>query len=275
MANNKFLMNDCARFLDFPLHIHTAARLTSNRYRHNNNCLSMIYLCFVLAEEQDEILELDGVPRLDSNPPFMRVTFPGTRAHHLRAGSRNELFFTYDGSSLESFSRFGFHNCNFVMTERFSSLLDETEKLLTHFRAVGVADQLDRLAVMLGLEAMLSSLSDSEDRPSPGTERIHRIRKYFQFHFAEHPDIEKILPGFGISRRTFYREWGQAFAESPAEYLLKLRINEARMLLQNSSLRIYEIASECGYPNVTYFSRCFAQAIGMTPQAYRRLCRKR
>ena len=126
-----------------------------------------------------------------------------------------------------------------------------------------------------GLEAMLSSLSDSEDRPSPGTERIHRIRMYFQFHFAEHLDIEKILPGFGMSRRTFYREWGQAFAESPAEYLLKLRINEARMLLQNSSLRIYEIASECGYPNVTYFSRCFAQAIGMTPQAYRRLCRKR
>ena len=56
----------------------------------------LIHLCFVLSEEEDEVLELDGVKRYDSNPPFMRVTYPGTIAHHLHSSVRNELFFTYE-----------------------------------------------------------------------------------------------------------------------------------------------------------------------------------
>ena len=35
--------------------------------------------------------ELDGVKRYDINPPFMRVTYPGVYANHLRSSSRNEL----------------------------------------------------------------------------------------------------------------------------------------------------------------------------------------
>lgn len=274
MENNTYSLDDCIRFMDFPLHIQTAARRKSNHFRHQNNRLTSIYLCFVLAEETDEILELDGVPRMDINPPFMRVTYPGARANHLRSSSRNELFFTYDASDLETFKRFGFHNCNFSLTERFSSLLAETEKLLLNHQAIGIADQLDRLAVMLGLEAMLSSLSTGETQVNPGTERIHQIRKFFQFHYTENLELDKVLSRFGLSRRTFYREWSQAFPESPAEYLVKLRMNEAQMLLQNSSLRIYEIAAECGYPNEIYFSRCFAKNTGMTPQAYRKLYKK-
>ena len=274
MANNTFMMGDCSRFLDFPLHIQSAARRTSNSFRHKNNYLTSIYLCFVLAEEDDDILELDGVPRIDSNPPFMRVTYPGSRANHLRASSRNELFFTYNSSYLETFKRFGFHSCNFTLTERFSSLLAQTEELLPNFRAIGVADQLDRLAVMLGMEAMLASLSAQENPLNPGTERIHQIKKFFQFHYMENFDLNIILAKFGISRRTFYREWSQAFVESPAEYLLKLRMDEARLLLQNSLLRIYEVAAECGYANETYFSRCFTREIGMTPHEYRKLYRK-
>ena len=74
-----------------------------------------------------------------------------------------------------------------------------------------------------------------------------------------------------MSLRTFYREWKAVFPESPAEYLLNLRMQEARQLLRITSLRIYEVADACGYPNVIYFSRVFAKSNGMTPQAYRKL----
>ena len=271
MIRKSYDLSHCQRFHDFPLNIFTAARRYSNSFRHKENKLLLIHLCFVLSEEEDEVLELDGVKRYDSNPPFMRVTYPGTIAHHLRSSRRNELFFTYESSYLEAFRKFGFSDCNFRMTDRFKGLLEQVEKLLPVCTSLGVADRLDRLAVMLGLEAMLSALEPSEEPARNGSERICQVEKYFQFHYSENFDLEDILKQYGMSLRTFYREWKIAFPMSPAQYLLNLRMQKACRLLRNADLRIYEIANLCGYCNELYFCRVFVKANGMTPQAYRKL----
>ena len=138
-----------------------------------------------------------------------------------------------------------------------------------------MADQLDRLAVMLGLEAMLSAQEPSEAPVRNGSERIAKVEKYFQFHYSENFDLEKILKKNGMTRRTFYREWKTAFPISPAQYLLNLRMQRACRLLQNTDLRIYEISKACGYPNEIYFRRVFVKAHGMTPLSYRRACLKK
>lgn len=270
MENQTCSVNKCERFLDFPLHIDHVSRRRSNTFKHKKNRLALIHLCFVLSEEDDEILELDGVKRYDSNPPFMRVTYPGMIANHLHVSRRNELFFAYESSYLEVFKQFGFHDCNFQMTPRFTSLLEEVEKLLPYFTSLGVADRLDRLAVMMGLEAMLSALETPEKTTLPGSERIYQVEKFFQFHFTENFELKEILKKFGMSPRTFYREWKTAFPISPADYLLNLRMQEARQLLRNTNLRIYEVADACGYKNELYFCRVFVKAHRMTPLAFRK-----
>ena len=138
-----------------------------------------------------------------------------------------------------------------------------------------MADQLDRLAVMLGLEAMLSAQEPSEAPVRNGSERIAKVEKYFQFHYSENFDLEKILKKNGMTRRTFYREWKTAFPISPAQYLLNLRMQKACRLLRNADLRIYEIANLCGYCNELYFSRVFSKSNGITPQTYRKLHQKK
>ena len=263
-------IGECSRFLDFPLKILNLSRRYANVYKHSGKRLSMIHMCFVLAEEEDEIIELDGVKRYDINPPFMRVTYPGVYACHLRSSSRNELFFAYDESYLEAFKSFGFHDCNFKMTPRFTNLLNEVEELLPYATNLGVADRLDRLAVMLGLEAMLSALEPEEQGKYDNNKRIFQVEKFFQFHFTENFDLKNILPKYGMSTRTFYREWKEVFDISPAEYILNLRMQEAKRLLINSSLKIYEIAYSCGYPNELYFSRVFLKVNGLTPLAFRK-----
>ena len=270
MDKETYNLEHCQRYHDFPLNIRTAARRHANSFQHKKNKLMLIHLCFVLSEEEDEILEIDGVKRYDSNPPFMRVTYPGMIAHHLHSSRRNELFFTYDCSFLEAFRQFKFADCNFQMTERFSSLLMEVEDLLDQINSPGVADRLDRLAVMMGLEAMLAALEPIKETEKTGTDRIYQVEKFFQFHYTENFDLEMILRKFGMSLRTFYREWKTAFSISPANYLLDLRMQEARRLLRNTDLRIYEVAEACGYKNELYFSRVFVKENGLTPISYRR-----
>lgn len=270
MQNNNYDLEKLDRYLPFPLRIKTVSRRQSNAFRHVNNRLEVVHLCFVLNEQEDEVLRLDGTARVDAGPPLMRITYPGMLAHHLKWSLRNELFFTYRTEYLEPFKSFGFQNCNFKLSPRFSSILEDIERLLPDFLRPGIADRLDRLAVMLASEAMLSTLNVEEGNKEHVNERIFQVEKYFLFHYTEKFDLPQILKKHGLTLRTFYREWSKFFKVSPAEYVQDLRMKEAKRLLTLSSLKIFEVAEMCGYSNEIYFSRVFTHHTGVTPTVFRK-----
>jgi two-component system, response regulator YesN len=53
------------------------------------------------------------------------------------------------------------------------------------------------------------------------------------------------------------------------DYLAIVRIEEAKRLLRNSLLKVYEIAEKVGYKSNSYFSAVFKESCGMTPLEYR------
>lgn len=66
--------------------------------------------------------------------------------------------------------------------------------------------------------------------------------------------------------RLFRRETGDTFGA----YLTRKRMNEAMRLLQNPSLKMYEIAQKTGYTTQHYFSSAFKKALGISPAEYRK-----
>lgn len=54
-------------------------------------------------------------------------------------------------------------------------------------------------------------------------------------------------------------------------FVLKVRLNKAKMMLAKSSKPIGEIAVECGFNDFAYFSHTFKKEFGMTPTCYQRL----
>jgi len=54
-------------------------------------------------------------------------------------------------------------------------------------------------------------------------------------------------------------------------FVLKVRLNKAKMMLAKSSKPIGEIAVECGFNDFAYFSHAFKKEFGMTPTCYQRL----
>lgn len=54
------------------------------------------------------------------------------------------------------------------------------------------------------------------------------------------------------------------------DYVIELRMKEAKRLLTVTSLRVSEIAERLGYNDLAYFTNMFKKTVGMTPSAYRK-----
>jgi len=60
------------------------------------------------------------------------------------------------------------------------------------------------------------------------------------------------------------------FGMTPTDLVNKKRLEYAQLLLASGSLKIADVASQCGFESLSYFFRVFHREFGMTPLEYRR-----
>jgi AraC family transcriptional regulator len=94
---------------------------------------------------------------------------------------------------------------------------------------------------------------------------IERMRS-----FSSDLSLQALANESGYSRVHFVRMFRAATGYSPHNYLLNLRLEQARELLKNPSLSLIDIALECGFSSHSHMSRLFHKSVGVTPSAYRR-----
>ncbi|CAL96432.1 GlxA family transcriptional regulator [Azoarcus olearius] len=74
----------------------------------------------------------------------------------------------------------------------------------------------------------------------------------------------------GLPERSFKRRFQLATGMSPMEYVHTLRLEEAKQMLEASTLAVEAVALELGYEDASFFNRLFRREVGLTPAAYRR-----
>jgi len=72
-----------------------------------------------------------------------------------------------------------------------------------------------------------------------------------------------------MSVSTFKRKFAEIFNDSPKQYLLKMKLARATELLAFGTLRVAEIAYECGFDTLSTFNRSFKASYRKSPSAYR------
>lgn len=99
---------------------------------------------------------------------------------------------------------------------------------------------------------------------------IERLVKYINQNYQNKillPEIAEMLKmSEGHLSRLFVKNTGFNFSE----YLMIIRMKNAKSLLTNSNKSVREIASECGFNDSGYFSTAFKHATGLSPLEYRR-----
>ena len=94
--------------------------------------------------------------------------------------------------------------------------------------------------------------------------------QYFQEHYNQPLSIKEYAAAHNLSEGWFIQNFKQYTNSTPAQYLLSLRIHNAKVLLESTNYNVTEISNIIGYENPLYFSRIFKKQTGFSPSEYRK-----
>ena len=117
---------------------------------------------------------------------------------------------------------------------------------------------------------MLSARESAPSREQASQSKVVLARNWLLEHAFEDMETEKVCEvvnmGYSAFRKAFKEETGYA----PHEYVLEVRLNRAKALLQQTDQTITRIAMETGFSSVFYFTRFFKRRVGCSPVAWRK-----
>ena len=83
--------------------------------------------------------------------------------------------------------------------------------------------------------------------------------------------VEDIASKMLMSRQQINRKVHALTGENTVNYIMRIRLNRAKILLDSpNEYLIGDIATECGFEDVAYFSRTFKKMYNLTPSQYRK-----
>ncbi|MGQ8364278.1 helix-turn-helix domain-containing protein [Glaciecola sp. 1036] len=104
-------------------------------------------------------------------------------------------------------------------------------------------------------------------RENPEHNGITQAVSYLEANFNRPLDIDTLCKKACMSRTKFFQKFKQSLGCSPSHLQLQLRIQGAQNLLKQGYSVTY-VAYEMGFLNVSHFSRCFKQVMGIAPSRY-------
>ena len=135
-----------------------------------------------------------------------------------------------------------------------------------HRVAMAVARRLVLFLRRSGNQAQFSSALRRQEKEPP---KLRDISTFVLDHLDEPLLVERIARRVAMSPRTLSRWCREHLGESPAELVRRLRLEEARRLLEETSLPLKDITARTGLGDASTMWRAFTRRLGVTPAAYR------
>lgn len=95
------------------------------------------------------------------------------------------------------------------------------------------------------------------------------IKDYIDRNYKKDISAKDVAGILGYSDVYFSKVFKQLFDDNFINYLTKIRIDRAKVLLKDVSFNIKEVGKSVGYADSNYFTKVFKRSIGISPSEYR------
>jgi AraC-like DNA-binding protein len=153
-------------------------------------------------------------------------------------------------------------------------------------RQIALATGLDRLSLLLRLLSFVAGAPESDQDvlslrscslPADSRHRhaISEALRYLLANYRNEIRLQEVLHLTRMSRATFSRQFKRHSGKTFSEFVSHLRLQSARRELVETERSVLEIASSCGFSEVSFFNRIFRRMVSCTPSEYRTRERQR
>ncbi|PGL67817.1 hypothetical protein CN925_19120 [Bacillus sp. AFS055030] len=95
-------------------------------------------------------------------------------------------------------------------------------------------------------------------------------REYITHHFIEDLSLDQVANYLKLNPFYFSKLFKKQTGETFSDYLMNIRINKAKELMERRELNLKEISYQVGYNDPNYFSRVFKKCTNESPKEYRK-----
>lgn len=98
---------------------------------------------------------------------------------------------------------------------------------------------------------------------------IDELAKYIRSNFSYKLSLDFLAKHMHLSKEYLSRYFKKHMGKTISEYLLEVRIEKAKQMLQTTTYSVSDICEYCGYSSIGNFQKAFKKVTGMSPRAYR------
>lgn len=95
--------------------------------------------------------------------------------------------------------------------------------------------------------------------------QVARVINVMEAHYSKKLDVEQLAGVANMSVSAFHKAFKEITADTPLQYLKKIRLTRAKDLIVQSKMKAYLAADEVGYESPSQFSREFKRYFGQSP----------
>ena len=126
--------------------------------------------------------------------------------------------------------------------------------------------------IILYISEQVKAIMDITDNSSRES-ILEDILYYIDNNYQNNIKLESIAPLFGYNSAYLGKLFTKAIGENFNSYVDHRRIDHSKKLLEQQSIKVYEISEQVGYKNVDYFHKKFKKYVGISPAEYRKQLR--
>jgi AraC-like DNA-binding protein len=128
----------------------------------------------------------------------------------------------------------------------------------------------DDVGRVLALVAEAAEAAEGGARPHARTSKVDLARQIVASNYSLPIRLDWVARRLGLSPAYLSRAFRERAGETFSAHLRRVRVARAAALLRDSSLTVGEIARQCGFATIHYFSQTFRRETGRTPTDVRR-----